>query len=93
MEWLDTFLHLYYTTTGEEVWLYRAALYGQWATEFVGRDQGVDEDIWESCFMLVNMNPRRMDDKQGTGTTMQSQWSAQELEYLPQVITHGDLTE
>eukprot|EP00090_Calanus_glacialis_P004780 TRINITY_DN13584_c0_g1_i1.p1 TRINITY_DN13584_c0_g1~~TRINITY_DN13584_c0_g1_i1.p1 ORF type:complete len:403 (+),score=138.06 TRINITY_DN13584_c0_g1_i1:730-1938(+) len=33
-----TFLHLY-QVTGQEVWLYRAAMFGQWATELVRRDQ------------------------------------------------------
>ena len=42
MEWLDTFLH-HYTTTGEEVWLYRAAIYRQWATEFVCKDQVIPD--------------------------------------------------
>ena len=43
MEWLDTLLHLYHTTTGEEVWLYRAAIYRQWATEFVCKDQVIPD--------------------------------------------------
>jgi len=33
-----TFLHLY-QVTGQEVWLYRAAMFGQWITELVRRDQ------------------------------------------------------
>jgi len=33
-----TFLHLY-QVTGEELWLYRATMFGQWTTELVRRDQ------------------------------------------------------
>jgi len=33
-----TFLHLY-QATGEEVWLYRATMFGQWTTELVRRNQ------------------------------------------------------
>merc|ERR1719206_117052 len=33
-----TFLHLY-QATGEELWLYRATMFGQWTTELVRRDQ------------------------------------------------------
>jgi len=37
-----TFLHLY-QATGEEVWLYRAAMFGQWTTELVRRDQVIPD--------------------------------------------------
>ena len=49
--------------------------------------KGVDEDNGESCFMLVNTKPRMIGTSRELGATVQSQWSAQELEYLRLLAT------
>eukprot|EP00090_Calanus_glacialis_P047400 TRINITY_DN9826_c0_g1_i1.p1 TRINITY_DN9826_c0_g1~~TRINITY_DN9826_c0_g1_i1.p1 ORF type:complete len:336 (+),score=134.06 TRINITY_DN9826_c0_g1_i1:43-1008(+) len=49
--------------------------------------KGVDEDTGESCFMLVNTEPRMVGASRELGASVQSQWSAQELEYLRLLAT------
>ena len=49
--------------------------------------KGNDEDNGKPCFMLINNSSRMVGNSRDLGTSVQSQWSALELEYLRLVAT------
>ena len=55
--------------------------------------KGQDEDTGKPCFMLINTSNRIVGGSKDLGTRAQSQWAAQELEYLRQVATEILQTE
>lgn len=50
-------------------------------------DKGNDEDTGKPCYMLINNSSRMVGNSRDLGTSVQSQWSALELEYLRLVAT------
>ena len=55
--------------------------------------KGQDEDTGKPCFMLINNSNRIVGGSKDLGTRVQSQWAAQELEYLRLVATEILQTE
>ena len=49
--------------------------------------KGQDEDTGKPCFLLMNNSNRIVGGNRELGTNVQTQWSAQELEYLRLVAT------
>ena len=49
--------------------------------------KGNDEDTGKPCFLLINNSSRMVGSSRDLGTSVQSQWSAVELEYLRLVAT------